>query len=112
VFRFYGRILKHDFAHLKGQRLVDFGCGRGTAVNFFHDTGYDAVGVDISETDIAAGRKLYPAIAERLQLCDMDPSKVPSYGFAENVAIVTAVQSPYYLDDAHFDVCIRKLAAR
>lgn len=111
LFRFYGRILKHDFPHLRGSRLVDFGCGQGASVNFLHQVGFDVIGVDSSSTDIEAGRILFPHVANRLELCDIDPNKVPYYGYSENVAVVTAVQSLYYLNDEHFDACIRKIAS-
>ena len=57
VFRFYGRILKPEF-HMGGnhERLVDFGCGTGSAVDFFTMHGFHASGVDISETDITTAR--------------------------------------------------------
>ena len=41
IFRFYGRILRHDLG-LDGsghQPLLDFGCGEGGALKYFHDLG-------------------------------------------------------------------------
>jgi SAM-dependent methyltransferase len=109
VFRFYGRVLKHDFPQFSGKRLVDFGCGQGAAVNFFHLNGYNAIGVDISKTDIQAAKARYPYIAERFVECDRDPIRNEFYGFQENVAILTAVQSLYYFSDSDFEICIDKL---
>lgn len=110
VFRFYGRILKPEF-HMGGnhERLVDFGCGTGSAVDFFTMHGFHASGVDISETDITTARVRYPHIANNFSICDPDPKNNDYYGFASDVAVVTAIQSLYYFSDSDFEVCIKKL---
>jgi SAM-dependent methyltransferase len=41
-------------------RLLDFGCGSGSDVDFFHSLGYHAEGVDISETVIRHARGRFP----------------------------------------------------
>ncbi len=110
VFRFYGRILRPQF-HLGGryERLVDFGCGQGAAVNFFSQLGFHAVGVDISEHDIQAAQIRYPHLSDRFLVCDPSPSKNAQYGFDQDVEVITAIQSLYYFDDTVFSHCIRKL---
>ena len=112
VFRFYGRILKPEFG-LGGhwEALVDFGCGQGSAVDFFRRMGFNARGVDISETDIAAAKIRYPHIAQDLFICDSSPKANEFYGFAENVAVITAIQSLYYFSDQDFQDCMDKLYA-
>jgi len=57
VFRFYGRILsaRHKLTGENGERILDFGCGQGAAVNYFHMLGFKAFGVDISEADLTCG---------------------------------------------------------
>jgi len=54
IFRFYGRILKHDFGidGKKGEKVLDFGCGEGGALNFFHKHGFQVFGVDIAQRDL------------------------------------------------------------
>jgi SAM-dependent methyltransferase len=110
VFRFYGRILKPDFG-LGGnwERLVDFGCGQGAAVNFFHLAGFHARGVDISETDIAIAKIRYPHIAASFTVCAPNPNGNKYYGFAEDVTVVTAIQSLYYFSDQDFQACMDML---
>ena len=110
VFRFYGRILKPQFG-LGGnwERLVDFGCGQGAAVNFFTLQGFNARGVDISSHDINVARIRYPHIAASFSVCDPKPAANDHYGFAESVDVVTAIQSLYYFSDDDFEVCIDKL---
>ena len=109
AFRFFGRILRPDFPQLIGGKLVDFGCGQGAAVNYFHMNGMDAVGVDISDPDISTARNRYPHLANRFAVCNTDPGKVAHYGFPGGISVVTAIQSLYYFNDADFAVCVKKL---
>ena len=104
AFRFYGRILKPQFG-LTGEgheKFVDFGCGQGSAVNYFSGLGFDARGVDISETDIGVAKLRYPHIAHRFTVCDPKPASNAFYGFPADVAVVTAFQALYYFSDADF----------
>ena len=70
TFRFLGRILRPDFGLPRNhEKLLDFGCGQGAAVNFFRANGFDAEGVDISRTDIAIAKSRYPHINGHFSLC-------------------------------------------
>ncbi|NLD98189.1 MAG: class I SAM-dependent methyltransferase [Synergistaceae bacterium] len=110
VFRFYGRILRPEFKMGNSfERLLDFGCGQGAAVNFFAMHGFNSCGVDISESDIAAAKTRYPHIAANFSVCDPDPRKNDFYGFKEDVSVVTAIQSLYYFSDTDFEVAIQKI---
>lgn len=114
VFRFYGRILKHDFPGLlakENKRLVDFGCGEGSAVNYFVSRGFNAVGCDISRKDIGTARARFPDIAERFQMIAPDPRHVEYYGFASGVDVVTAFQSLYYFNRTDLALALDKLHA-
>jgi len=111
VFRFFGRIVKPDFSHLLGSKLLDFGCGQGAAVDFFVKNGFHALGVDVSEHDISVAKIRYPSMADRFLLCEPDPNKNEFYGFKEDIGIVTAMQSLYYFNDNDFAVCLQKLYA-
>jgi len=59
IFRFYGRILKHDFGitGVNHENVFDFGCGEGGALNFFLKKGFNVFGVDIAEKDIEVARE-------------------------------------------------------
>ena len=46
----------------KGARILDLGCGTGYYTSIFHKMGYDAVGIDISETGIAKAREAHPGV--------------------------------------------------
>lgn len=43
----------------KGGRILDIGCGTGDFVNLANECGYDAIGVDLDEEAIAAGRRYW-----------------------------------------------------
>ncbi|MDY0164432.1 class I SAM-dependent methyltransferase [Desulfobotulus sp.] len=110
IFRFHGRILKHDFQFGNNfEKALDFGCGQGAAVNFFAQHGFNAHGVDISETDITIAKLRYPHIANRFTVCHASPSENDHYGFKDNISVVTAIQSLYLLSDTDFEICINKI---
>ena len=44
---------------LKGSMIVDLGCAYGQVVAAFHKRGYNAVGIDLSDFAIEAGKKEY-----------------------------------------------------
>jgi cyclopropane fatty-acyl-phospholipid synthase-like methyltransferase len=73
TFRFFGRILKPEFGLPEhNEKLLDFGCGQGAAVNFFHMNGFDAYGVDISEKDISIARSRFSHIKNKFTICNAD----------------------------------------
>src|ERR1700722_2753695 len=72
IFRFYGRILKFDYG-IDGsnhERLLDFGCGQGAALGYFHRLGFNCFGVDIAPNDIATAQRSMPEIADQLAAID------------------------------------------
>ena len=44
-------------------RLLDYGCGNGRFTAFFHQTGCEAIGTDVSQTAIALNRQEYPHLS-------------------------------------------------
>lgn len=110
VFRFYGRILSRDFGITgdQGERVLDFGCGQGAAVNYFHTLGFSAFGVDISEPDIGVGRNRYPYLARRLAVVDPKPREDLEI-FGGGFSCVIAVQALYYLNDPDMQAALRCL---
>ncbi len=98
VFRFYGRILKVDWGldGSGGERLLDFGCGGGAAVNFFAQRGFDAYGVDMSETDLERARGLYPDLRDRFLRIDPKPRRADVW-FGGDFKVITSIQALYYL---------------
>ena len=107
----WGRIIKPDFPHLVGGKLVDFGCGQGANTHFMHTRGFDVRGVDISETDISAAKKKYPEIADKFSICKLRPQDNAFYGFDGDVSVVMGIQAFYYFTDSDLKVLVDKLYA-
>lgn len=110
IFRTYGRILKPDFG-LHGapeQKVLDFGCGQGGNLAFFHRQGFDVYGVDISEKDLAQCRKFMPDKQEQFKLIAPQPEKDQRY-FETQFDLIISVQTLYYLADSDLQVCLDNL---
>src|SRR5437016_14551979 len=94
IFRLYGRILKFDYG-IDGsnhERILDFGCGQGGALNFFDKAGFDCFGVDIAANDIAAARRNMPQIADQLMVVDPSPDEANVF-FGGGYDIVVSIQT-------------------
>lgn len=110
VFRFFGRILKPDFNLPQNhEKLLDFGCGQGAAVNFFALNGFDAYGTDISNFDISIARARFTHISDKFEVCQLDPAANKNYGPADRYKVITAFQSLYYFTKSDFEVLMQKL---
>ncbi len=110
IFRFYGRILKFDYG-IDGsnhERLLDFGCGQGGALNFFNKLGFNCYGVDISKTDIEAAQKYIPNIANQLIVIDSKPDENNIF-FGGGFDIVISIQTLDWLSNTDFDKAIKCL---
>ena len=110
TFRFFGRILKPQFnLPRNNEKLLDFGCGSGAAVNFFYKNKFDSQGVDISVTDLSNAKVQYPHIRDKFSLCNPDPKLQPIYGTETSYSVITAFQSLYYFCKSDFEIVINKL---
>lgn len=112
AFLLQGRILRPQFGlplNDRTTKLLDFGCGQGAVLNYFHMQGYDAVGVDISETDLAIGKARYPHIGSKFLKCEPSPKDNEFYGFKNDIDVVTAIQALYYFTDEHLQTCLEKI---
>lgn len=107
IFRFYGRILKHDFG-IDGsnhESLFDFGCGSGAACLYFHRLGFDVFGADISDRDLDAARSRMPEIADHFVA--VDPKPDPDLRFpGAPFDVVISIQTLDFLSDSDFDKAI------
>jgi pseudaminic acid synthase len=110
IFRFYGRILKFDYGidGSKHERLLDFGCGQGGALNFFDKLGFNCFGVDIAANDIRAAQKTMPHIARQLATTGPRPSEAKRF-FGGNFDIVISIQTLEFLSDSDFAKAIKCL---
>ena len=103
VFRPYGAVFCKEFGldGTGGEKLLDFGCGRGAGLRFFRSKGFDVYGVDINKGDIECCRKLMPEIAGNFAVIEAKPKKDDLF-FGGNYDIVIAVQVLYYFSDTDF----------
>lgn len=103
IFRLSSRILKPQFdLPSKHERLLDFGCGQGAAVNYFNSIGFDAKGCDISQLDIDAAKTRYPHLADKFSVCQQDPGNNDFYGWPEDISVAVGVQSFYLQSKDYF----------
>lgn len=117
VFRFYGRILKHDLG-ITGGRLLDFGCGAGAALAFFRGKGFDVYGVDPSAACIETARTRFSWLSDRVKVIDPKPVAAPFFPSPDSEKqtflpfdVVIAVQSLCLLSPADLDVATKNLYA-
>jgi SAM-dependent methyltransferase len=110
IFRFYGRILKFDYG-IDGsnhERLLDFGCGQGGALNYFDKLGFNCFGVDIASNDIEAARRHMPHIADQLMVIDKKPDENNIF-FGGKFDIVISIQTLDFLSNTDFDKAIKSI---
>jgi SAM-dependent methyltransferase len=110
IFRFYGRILKFDYGidGSKHERILDFGCGQGGALNFFDKLGFDCYGVDIAERDIAAARAVLPHLEHQVAVIDPTPAEDRQF-FGGNFDVVISIQTLDFLSNTDFTRAIKSL---
>jgi len=86
--------------------VLDHGCGQGAAVNFFHKQNCNAYGIDVSETSISDGKKIFPQIRNRL--FEVDPL-LESFDPDLKFLLVTSIQTMYYLPPSQILMVMEKL---
>ena len=111
IFRFYGRILAHDFkitGHKK-EKVFDFGCGRGGNLNFFHKKGFKVYGVDIAKKEIAAAKKIMPSRKNFFKVIDPNPESNRVFFEKEKFDIVISIQTIMFLSDTDIRKVVENL---
>lgn len=62
--QFWGKVdykhVKAILEHVKGNRILDIGCGYGTTTNYANKQGFDCTGIDYDEKAIDFCRKRFP----------------------------------------------------
>jgi SAM-dependent methyltransferase len=108
IFRFYGRILRFDYG-IDGsnhERLLDFGCGQGGALNYFDKLGFNCFGVDIASKDIDAARTHMPHIADQLVVIDPKPDENKLF-FGGGFDIIVSIQTLDFLSNSDFNKAMK-----
>ena len=110
VFRVYGRIFKAQFGidGSKGEKLLDFGCGAGAALDFFHRKGFDVYGVDISPIDIERCQARMPDLTDHFAIIDPTPTAADVF-FGGSYDVVVAIQSLFYFTDTGLKARLQSL---
>jgi SAM-dependent methyltransferase len=118
IFRFYGRILKFDFGidGSKKQKVFDFGCGEGGALNFFHNKGFDVYGADIAKRDLieASANVGGGSISDHFELIDPAPKKNQKYlskffGDSPWIDIFISIQTLDFLSDSDCEIVLNNV---
>jgi SAM-dependent methyltransferase len=124
IFRFFGRILKHDFGitHGKGLNVFDFGCGEGGALHFFWKQGFDVFGVDIAENDIRHAKEKFSTLADhqpRANFQVIDPKPVIQQKFFKNlnlpdqwIDVAISIQTLDFLSDSDCQIVLNNIHAQ
>lgn len=110
IFRFYGRILRFEYG-IDGsnrEKILDFGCGQGGALNYFDKLGFNCFGVDIAKNDIAVAKKIMPHRAEQLTIIDPKPLVGQRY-FDDAMDIVISIQTLDFLSNTDFQIVLKNL---
>ncbi len=111
LFRFYGRILKFEYGMdgRKHEKLLDFGCGQGGALNYFDKLGFNCYGVDISANAIEAARRNIPHIPKsHLAVIDPKPDENKIF-FDGNFDIVISIQTLDFLSNSDLAKAVKSI---
>lgn len=111
VFRMYGRILNFDYGidGSQHERVLDFGCGQGGALNYFDKLGFDCFGVDIAPGDLEVARRGMPHIANQIKQISPEPDENQIFFNGELMDIVISIQTLDFLSNSDFEKAIRCL---
>ena len=97
VIRFHRHILEYDIGLTAG-KILDYGCGIGSHLQYFERNGFIPYGCDVSATAIEKCKSLMPAYAANFHVIPNVP-RLRDF-FAEDFDIVFSNQVLYYLNDA------------
>lgn len=110
VFRPYERILRDEFGFTgsNNEKLLDYGCGSGAALQFFKSKGFDVYGVDISPKNIEVCKRKMPDIASHFMVIGPEPRELNCF-FGGNFSLIVAFDSLYYYSNTDLRVCLVSL---
>jgi 2-polyprenyl-3-methyl-5-hydroxy-6-metoxy-1,4-benzoquinol methylase len=99
--------LRQALAHLglRGQRLVDIGCGPGLLAKAARDLGFAYIGIDPDRAAIEYARQKYTS--EGIQFAVADASDVTDFVHAGDVAILNGVS--HHLSDRELSLVLSSL---
>ena len=113
IFRFYGRILHHDYGidGSAGESILDFGCGQGGALSFFRTKGFNTYGVDIAPKDLEVAKLSIPDQKDNFLLVDKQPDEdlifFPHVHNNGGFDVVISIQTLDFLSNTDFQKAIK-----
>lgn len=111
LFRMYGRILRKEYGidGSKHEKLLDFGCGQGGALNYFAKLGFDTYGVDISKNAIEAARRNIPKVPkDHFKVVSPKPDENQIF-FGGKFDVVVSIQTLDFLSNSDFEKAIQSI---
>lgn len=91
-YRWHRRNVVKRFHLKKGSRLLEVGCGNGFHTDLFRRMGFDAIGLDRSETGIAWAKTHHPR--STYHCCDLEDAPVQPGSF--DIALARGLSSYHY----------------
>lgn len=100
IIRAHKHVLQWELGIASGT-ILDFGCGTGTHLQYFHQNGFTPFGCDTSETAIGAARGRLPEFAENLEVSTREPNvrELFESRLRERLTVFLSNQTLYYLSD-------------
>lgn len=76
-------------------RALDFGCGNGSLTHWLSQQGFDAVGVDISESGISIARNTYPSIQFSTDTSKENLNRLGPFDLVLSVEVIAHCYHPF-----------------
>jgi 2-polyprenyl-3-methyl-5-hydroxy-6-metoxy-1,4-benzoquinol methylase len=108
-YEYYNSDLSHTHAYLspsigaiissrtwpKAARALDFGCGNGSLASWLSGKGFDAVGVDISESGISIAKRTYSSIPFSTDTSKENLAKLGPFDLVLCVEVIAHCYDPF-----------------
>ena len=93
---------------VKGNKVLDVGCGNGYLVSLLIDNGYDAYGIDQAKDGVALAKKHIDS--NRFYLCDISEGELPAkINYEYDTVMSTEVIEHLFSPDSYLKFCNSKL---
>lgn len=110
IFRLDGRVLKkyklYDQEKKDNFKILDFGCGQGSHIKYFKDSGFDSYGVDISEHSIEIAKKKFGNESNKIKLISPEAKEDDDY-FNVKFDLIISSQVLYYISASQLEKRIK-----
>lgn len=112
VFRLYHVLFRnYNITPDSHPLLLDYGCGQGALLSFFHRQNFSVYGVDVSQSGLELLRQTTASLAERVQQIGLSASAEDRF-FAGKFSLITSIQTLYYLSASELKTRLNSLNAQ